>query len=139
MKIPAFLRPTRAKLARTAAGFLVYPVCLALSKVPHEWDILDLRLAGRALIGFLLGVPIRLFDLATGSAFAPKSEAFLVFPSLPQVVAALVADAALFYLLACTWIHLRARREGGRTTGRIMPPSDSTAPRAPDRPRHSGP
>ncbi len=134
MKISTFLGPTRGKLARTAACFLVFPACLALSKVPHEWDLLDLRQAGRALIGLLFGVPIRLFDLATGSAFAPRSEAFLVFPSTPQVVAALVADAALFYLLACTWIHLRARRQAGRTTGRTVPSSDNTAPRAPDRP-----
>src|SRR5262245_53582395 len=132
MKIPAFLTPTRGKLARTAACFLVFPVCLALSKVPHEWDLLDLRLAARALIGFLFGVPIRLFDLATGSAFAPRSEAFLVFPSMPQVVAALVADAALFYLLACIWLHLRRRRQAGRITGGPVPSSNDTAPRGPE-------
>lgn len=116
MKTTAYLAPTCAKLALTAACFALFPVCLALSKIPHTWDVLDLRLAGRAVIGLLLGVPIRLFDLATGSAFAPRSEAFLVFPSLPQLAAALVADAALFYLLACAWIHLRARRRATRAS-----------------------
>jgi hypothetical protein len=113
---PAYLAPTRAKLALTAACFALFPVCIALGKIPHTWDILDMRQAGRAVIGLLLVVPIRLFDLVTGSALAPRSEAFVVFPSLPQLAAALVADAALFYLLACTWIHLRARRRATRAS-----------------------
>jgi len=113
MKPLAVLAPTLRKLARTAAGFAVFPIALAATCVPPEWDVLDLRSLGRGLIGLLLGVPIRGFDLLTASAFAPRSESFLVLPTLPQVAAALAADAVLFYALACAWERVRETRGHG--------------------------
>jgi len=105
-----FLAPTRRKLALTAAGFAIFPVLLALRAIPARWDLLDLKPWSGRILFLLLGVPVRLFDAVTGSAFASHSEAFLVFPTLPQLAAALLADAFLFYLLACAWVARGARR-----------------------------
>lgn len=105
----SLLAPTRRKLATAAAGFAIFPVLLALRAIPARWDLLDLKDWSERILGLLLGVPIRLFDAATGSAFASRSEAFLVFPTLPQVAAALLADAFVFYLVACAWVARSAR------------------------------
>lgn len=106
----SFLSPTRDKLFRTLVLFSILPCALFSRRIPAAWDLLDLGDLGGALIYGLMGVPIRLLDKATGSAFAPRSEAFIVFPSLPQVAFALLCDAILFYVLACAWAGWRRRR-----------------------------
>src|SRR5262245_14864807 len=108
----AFLSPSKEKLLRTLIVASILPVAFVLLQIPVTWDLLDLRQLGRAILAVLLAVPIRLLDRVTGSAFAPRSEAFIVFPSLVQVVFALVCDALLFYLLACTWVAWRRRPRG---------------------------
>jgi hypothetical protein len=111
----AFLRPTRRKLALSATGFLLLPALFWLRQIPGRLDILDLRQASEALLFLLLGLPVRLFDALTGSAFASRSEAFIGFPTLAQLAAAFVADALLFYLLACAWVRWREARAHGPT------------------------
>jgi len=109
----ALLAPTRRKLALAAGLFLVFPLLFALSRIPHQVDVLDVRLRSRELLHLLVGVPMRLFDAVTASRFASKSEAMLVFPTVVQLAAAAVLDALLFYVLACAWVHWRGRRRGG--------------------------
>ena len=106
----AFLSPTRDKLLRALLVASIVPVALLLMQIPVTVDVLDLRLLGRAIIGGLLGGPIRLLDWLTDSAFAPRSEAFIVFPSLPQCAFALVFDVFLFYVVACAWSAWRKRQ-----------------------------
>lgn len=110
------LAPTRRKLALTAIGFAVFPALFLLRAIPPQWDLLDLREWSGVLFGFLVGVPIALFDAVTRSAFASTSEGFLHFPSLAQLAAAAVGDALAFYLVACGWVHWRARRVRGRSS-----------------------
>jgi len=114
----AWLVPTRRKLALTAGGFLVFPLLLALRAIPARWDVLDLGQLAGSLLFLLLGVPVRAFDALTGSAFASRSEAFLRFPTPIQLAAAALADAALFYLLACAWVRWRERDRGSRASPR---------------------
>jgi hypothetical protein len=106
----AFLSPTKEKLVRGLIVASVLPVAFALQEIPAAWDVLDLRQLARAVLAGLLGGPVRLFDLLTDSAFAPRSEGFIVFPTLPQIAFALACDALLFYLAACTWVAWRRRR-----------------------------
>jgi len=113
----AFLSPSKDKLARTLILASTLPVALVFGLVPASWDLLDLRQLGGAILGALLGGPIWLLDRATGSAFATRSEGFLVFPSLTQIGFALTCDALLFYVLACTWVGWRRRRVAGRGAG----------------------
>ena len=74
-----------------------------LMQIPVTWDVFDLRLLGRAILRALLACPIRLLDWLTDRAFAPRSEAFIVFPTLTQCVFALVCDLILFYVAGCAW------------------------------------
>lgn len=111
MNAAAAFAPTRTKVAITAGCFLIFPAVLVLRAIPPQWDLLDLREWSGMIPALLVGVPIQLFDLLTGSAFASRSEGFLAFPSLPELAFALLADVLLFYLIACTWVHWRARRD----------------------------
>lgn len=111
MKRAHAFRPTRTKLTITVGCFLIFPVVVALRAIPAEWDILNLREWSGGLLMLLVGVPIRGFDLLTGSAFASRSEGFLAFPSLPELGAALFADVLFFYILSCAWVHWRTRRD----------------------------
>ena len=106
----AFLAPTRRKLSWTLFGLLVLPGCLLLRAIPVQWDLLDLRDLGGLVLGLLLGVPIQVFNFVTGSAFAAKSEGFLRFPSLTEVVFALVANLLFFYLISCAAVRFWGRR-----------------------------
>lgn len=114
MNVAAALAPTRAKLAITAGCFLIFPAVMVLRAIPPQWDILDLRELSGMIPALLVGVPIRLFDHLTGSAFASKSEGFLAFPSLPELAVALLADVLLFYSIACAWVLWRARADSAR-------------------------
>ena len=109
----AFLSPTKEKLARTLVVASILPVAFALQSIPVAWDVLDLRQLARTVLGGLLGGPVRLLDLLTNSAFAPHTEGFIVFPTLPQIAFALACDGLLFYLVACAWVSWRRRRRRG--------------------------
>ena len=111
MQFTSFLAPTRAKAAITAACFLVFPIAILMRKIPGQWDILDLGEWSGLVVGVLVGVPMGLFDLATGSAFVRQTEGFLAFPSLPELAAAFVGDLVFFYLVACSWIRWRSSRQ----------------------------
>ncbi len=106
----AFLTLSREKLVRTLVLCAVLPGAFLLASIPPSADLLDLRPLGRAIAGGLLGGPIRALDLVTDSAFAPRSEAFLVFPSTIQLGFALACDVLFFYLLACAWVGWRGAR-----------------------------
>jgi hypothetical protein len=108
-----FLAPTRRKLRWTALVLMVLPASFLLRTIPHPWDVLDLRLLGGQILFLLLGVPIRLLDALTDSAFAQKGEGFLRFPSATQVAFALCADLLLFYVVACVIVRCRERRDRG--------------------------
>ena len=118
----ALLAPTRRKLSWTLVGLLVLPGCFLLRAIPAQWDLLDLRNVADLVLGMLLGVPIRIFDAVTDSAFAARSEGFLGFPSIPEVAFALCANVLLFYVIAClgTCWHQR-RRDRGRSSDRTPP------------------
>lgn len=109
----AFLAPTRRKIAWTLLGLLVLPACALLRAIPAPWDLLDLRELGGLVLRLLLGVPIRILDAATGSAFAVRSEGFLAFPSATQLAFALGVDLLLFYAVACALSALSSRRHAG--------------------------
>lgn len=113
----SLLAPTRRKLALAAAGFAIFPALLALRAIPARWDLLDLGEWSGRILGLLLGVPIRLFDAATGSAFASRGEGFLGFPSLLELAAVVLADAVLFYLVACALVARGARRRPSSADG----------------------
>ena len=106
----AFLSPSKEKLARALVLASVLPLAFFSGCIPPSMDLLDLRPLGRSVIRGLVGAPIWLFDRMTDSAFAPRSEAFIVFPSTTQCVFALACDALLFYVLACAWVAWRRRR-----------------------------
>ncbi len=106
----AFLAPTRRKLSWTVIGLMVLPGCFLLRTIPVQWDLLDLRETGGLVLGLLFGVPIWIFDFVTGSAFAAKSEGFLRFPSLAELLSALVANLLFFYLISCTAVRFWERR-----------------------------
>jgi hypothetical protein len=114
----AFLAPTRRKISWTLLGLLVLPGCLLLRTIPVQWDLLDLREAGGLVLGLLFGVPIWIFDLVTGSAFAAKSEGFLRFPSLAELLSALVGNLLLFYLISCTAVRYWERRRRSQQSPR---------------------
>ena len=116
----AFLTLSREKLVRTLVLCAVLPGAFLLGSIPPSLDLLDLRQLGRALAGGLIGGPIRALDLLTDSAFAPRSEGFLVFPSTIQLGFALACDVLLFYLFACAWVRWRGRR-GGPSVGAMGP------------------
>jgi hypothetical protein len=113
----AFLSPTKGKLVRALVVASVLPVAFALQEIPVAWDVLDLRQLARVVLAGLLGGPVRLFDLLTDSAFAPRSEGFIVFPTLPQIAFALACDALLFYVVACAWVAWRRRRRSDAEDG----------------------
>ena len=117
MTAPVFLAPTRAKVAITAGCFLLFPAVMLLRAIPPQLDLLDLRQWSGMIPALLVGVPIRLFNLLTGSAFASRSEGFLALPNVPELAAAFLADVLLFYLIACTWVHWRARRRSRHELG----------------------
>ena len=106
----AFLAPTRRKISWTLLGLLVLPGCLLLRTIPAQWDLLDLRETGGLVLGLLFGVPIWIFDFVTGSAFAAKGGGFLRFPSLAELLSALVANLLFFYLISCTAVRFWERR-----------------------------
>lgn len=106
----AFLAPTRRKISWTLLGLLVLPGCLLLRTIPAQWGLLDLRDLGGLVLGLLLGIPMQVFHFVTGSAFAAKSEGFLRFPSLAELLSALVANLLFFYLISCTAVRFWERR-----------------------------
>ena len=111
MTVAELLSPTRRKLALTAGGFLLFPVLVLLRRIPSRWDLLDLREVSELILYLMLGFPIRLFDVLTGSAFVSRGEGFIRFPSTIQLAAAALANALFFYLLACAWVRWRTRAQ----------------------------
>ena len=106
-----FLTPTKHKLMLVLYLFLGVVALFCLRLIPAQADILDLRELPKLLGIALLRWPIQLFDVLTQRRFAPTSEGFIVFPTLAQVVFAVVLDLAMLYLLACAIAAFRARRK----------------------------
>ncbi|MFT5050000.1 MAG: hypothetical protein ACI8QZ_001393 [Chlamydiales bacterium] len=104
-----FLTPTARKLHGALLGLLILPGAFMLRAVPVQWDLLELGGLGGLILGLLLGVPLRIFDTLTDSAFASRAEGFLVFPSVAELAFALAADLLLFYLISCAVVRVRAR------------------------------
>jgi hypothetical protein len=105
-----FLSPTKQKLT-LALGILLGCVGLFfLRLIPVQADILDLRQLPRLVAIVLLRWPIQAFDVLTQRRFAPRSEGFIVFPTVTQFGFAVLFDLALFYVLACAIATFRARR-----------------------------
>ena len=105
----SFFWPDSTKLVTTGilAGMLL--ASFTLRMIPVQIDILDLRELPQLVLFCLARIPIELFDSATGGAFAPWGEGFLVFPTLPQVGFAILFDVALLYSAACAICHTRRR------------------------------
>ena len=104
------LRLTKGKLARACLLACSLPLAVLLRTIPREWDVLDLAEIASGFLRVMVGGPIFVFDLLTGSAFAPRSEGFLVFPSTTQLLFALLANALVFYGIACVWDRVSTRR-----------------------------
>lgn len=83
---------------------------LFLRLIPVQADLFDLRQLPRLVFIPLVRWPIQFFDMLTQRRFAPRSEGFIVFPTVTQLAFALVCDLVLFYLLACLIVRLRSKR-----------------------------
>lgn len=84
-----------------------------LHNVPAEIDVLNLNQLSTGLLIVFGALPIGLFDFLTGGAFRPHGEGFIVLPSLPQALFALIFDLVLIHLCACAlsaWVDRRAGR-----------------------------
>jgi hypothetical protein len=103
-----FLSPTKQKLLLTLWLLLGCVGLFSLILIPVQVDVLDLRKLPRLQAIVLLRWPIQLFDFLTQRRFAPRSEGFIVFPTLAQVSFAAAFDLAVFYLLACLIAGRRA-------------------------------
>jgi len=105
-----FLIPTRQKLKLALWLLLACVGLFFLRLIPVQADIFDLRqIPGLAAV-VLFRWPIQLFDFLTQRRFAPRSEGFIVFPTMAQFGFAVVFDLVLLYLLACVIVGLRSKR-----------------------------
>ncbi len=85
-------------------------VLFFLRLIPVQVDLLGLRKIPRLVATVMVRWPIQLFDLLTQRRFAPRSEAFIVFPTIEQLGFAVLFDLMVFYLLACAITACRAKK-----------------------------
>jgi len=102
-----FFPPNRAKILLTVLIFCGTFSTIWLRKIPPQLDILDLGEIPLLLAIPLGRWPIKLFDFLTANQFTPQQGAFLVFPTLPEIVFALFFDVLVIYFLTCLVIDLR--------------------------------
>ena len=110
----SFLRPNRDKLLLWLGISVTLVGTLLFNLIPPSIDILDLHRIPAAVYTALGRWPIDLFDYLTWSRFRPKSESFLVFPSLAQLLFLVVFDSVLVYLVTCLVCYTIGRARTGR-------------------------
>ena len=89
-------------------------VALVLVAIIALFMVNERDIAG-VLLYPLARLPITLFNLVTGSAFAPHDCGFLCFPTLPQVLFILIFDIILIYLIACAIALFHKKGSQGQT------------------------
>lgn len=104
-----FLKPNKSKVVT----FFVITAVIVIGTVVL-FAINERDLAGIFLYP-LATLPITLFDIVTGSAFAPRECGFLCFPTIPQILFILVFDIVMIYLIVCGIIYAREKRTRTQT------------------------
>ena len=103
--------PTIKKASWTIAGMAILFSTLFLRILPPSIDILGLRELPKYLVFVFGRIPISFFDCVTSNRYTPKGEGFLVFPSLQQVLFAVIIDIIFIYLVSCLILHWKKRHD----------------------------
>lgn len=103
----------RPKAFLYTLGIIALLACSPLlHSIPASIDVLNLGQFSTGLLIVFGALPIRLFDLLTGGAFRPHGEGFIVLPSLPQALFALIFDLVIIHLFSSALLAWREKRAG---------------------------